>query len=653
MILRRKQMIRSIKKSGLFSITMFAAIAAGAQEDNSALIEKYKNEQAIITQHTEHLVIKNDGARLSATSDVTNERLLISDLSPGLYNKMYIFHSSFNKLVDFDAFASVPTKNGYKKNKDFVSKTNTSEDDNIFYDDAMETEIAFTGLSKNSVIQTTYTLSHSDVNMLPSFYVQENVPVAKSTFEVTAPKSVELKFVLKGDHTDWIKQTKEETRNTITYTFTASDVPALKSFDDVPSVSYYAPHVIVYVASYKLPHEDKTVELLSDPTHLYAYYYNFIKNVNITDDEHLDKTVADITKDDKTQREKAAHIYQWVQKNMHYIAFEDSLEGFIPRQAADICKRKFGDCKDMASILTAMCRKAGIDAYFTWIGTRHKPYTYEETPLPLVANHMICTIKLDGEWVFLDGTDPLIPFGLNPEGIQGKEAMVAISEKDFKIIRVPETSPDVNNICDSTFLHISGRNVAGTVKLDFRGYPSWNLQTYMMYYKNEDREKYVHAITTRGSNKYVQASYKYNATDNTNKDASLSSEFTIDNYVQSAGKECYINMNLKRDYEDNYVDMADRDVALSFKFKDRLKEVVVLDIPEGYHASYIPKDDTRSLDGSWNYKISYQSTPKTITLTKEYELKTLSIGVPQFAENNKMVESLRKQYKESVVLTAN
>lgn len=122
---------------------------------------------------------------------------------------------------------------------------------------------------------------------------------------------------------------------------------------------------------------------------------------------------------------------------MHYVAFEDKLGGFIPREAADICKRKFGDCKDMTSIQVALYRKAGIDAYFTWIGTRHKPYTYEEVPLPITDNHMICTIKLDGKWVFLDGTDPLIPFGIPPQGIQGKEALVGIDANNYKIITVP------------------------------------------------------------------------------------------------------------------------------------------------------------------------------------------------------------------------
>lgn len=641
------------KKYALFALLCISGLHGYGQEGYEAIIEKYKTENAVITNNTEQLTIKNDGGELVAESKITHEKLLISELSPGLYNRERIYHSYFNKLLEFDAEALIPSEKGYRKKKDYLDKTTTSEQDNIFYDDAKQTEISFSGLTKNSVLKTTYSISHTDIHMLPVFYFQESIPAVKQVFEITAPKYVQFKFVLKGDHTDWIKQTKEEGKNTITYRFIAENVPALKEFNDLPSITYYMPHVIPYIISYQLPHDNKPTTMLSDPSQLYAYYYHYIKNVNVTKDELLSKTAQDVTKGDKTDREKAAHIYQWVQQNMHYVAFEDSLGGYVPRQAADICKRKFGDCKDMASILTAMCREVGLKAYFTWIGTRHKPYTYDETPLPLVDNHMICALKLGEEWLFMDGTDPLIPFGYNPQGIQGKEALIGIDEKTFKIIKVPETPAAVNAVSDSTFLHLDGKNISGSVRMNYNGYPAWNLANALVYYKNEDRDKYVRAITTRGSNKFVQKSYDYYQNEKDNKDARLGSEFTIDNYVQNVGKEYYINMNLNRNFEDDCIDTKDRNVGVSYKFKTKMTEVVVLDIPKGYKATYVPPDAANSLNDMWDYKLSYKVTPEKIILTKDYELKTLTLPVNQFSANNKMVEELKKQYKESIVLTAN
>ena len=300
--------------------------------------------------------------------------------------------------------------------------------------------MSYSGLVKKSVTELKYAIEYSDVHMLYPFYFHDfddNLPIVKATFEVTVPKYVNINFVLKGEHTSWIKQTKEDNSTTTTYTFTADDLPPSKSFSDVPSSHYYLPHVVPYITSYKHFADDKVTDMLGNPDQLYKYLYKFISKVNMVDDTLITKTVAQITKNDHTQKEKAAHIYQWVQKNLHYVAFEDGLEGFIPREAKVVCTRKYGDCKDMASISVAMCRKAGLDAHLAWIGTTDLPYTNEETPSPIVNNHMICAVKIDDKWMFIDGTHPLLPFGENREDIQGKEAMISIDTTHYKIVTIP------------------------------------------------------------------------------------------------------------------------------------------------------------------------------------------------------------------------
>jgi hypothetical protein len=295
----------------------------------------------------------------------------------------------------------------------------------------------------------------------------------------------------------------------------------------------------------------------------------------------------------------------------------------------------------------------GHKRVLTWIGTRHLPYNYEETPLPIVDNHMICAIRLDDKWVFLDGTDPLIPFGNNPEGIQGKEAMIAIGPKEYKIIKVPEAPADANVITDTTVMHITGNGVAGDLSIDYKGYPAWNLGNLMMYYKNDDRDNEMHNITERGSNKYLQTGYTYDQGETGDKQARITAAFTIDDYVQQVGKECYVNMNVQRRYEDTRADEKDRTVPLWCKYKDKQNEVVQLQIPAGYHVSYLPPNAQGKMEGNRSYKITYTATPTTITLTKEYEWLTLALPADKFAENNKMTDELKKQYKESVVLSAN
>ena len=416
--MQNTEKLRSICKLFVLALAFSLPGYFASAQDVEEIINKYRNEQAVISSIKEKLTITGKNGKLFANSSVSKEKVLIGNQSPGIYNTEYIYHSYFNKLEDYEEEALIPSKNGYKKLHSSSSKTVHSEQENIFYDDAKQTIISFSGLAPGSLIRTNYTISHTDVHMLPVYYFQENLRVAQSVYEVTAPKYVDMRFVLKGTDADKVVQTKHENKNTVTYTFTANDLPAFKDYSDAPSLAWHGLHIVSYIAGYQMPDEEP-VEMLSNPAHLYKYLYEYIRHINIKEDAALNKEVDEITSIATTKREKAARIYKWVQDNMHYVAFEDSLEGFIPRQAADIYKRKFGDCKDMSSILVAMCRRAGIPAYFTWIGTRSKPYTYEETPLPLVDNHMICAINVDSSWIFLDGTHSLIPFGRVPSGLQG------------------------------------------------------------------------------------------------------------------------------------------------------------------------------------------------------------------------------------------
>ena len=653
----------SAKKSSALRITVSlcaaillipAALQAQTQERDwyDTIAVKYKTQHAVITNYTRRMVIKEEAGKLVANSYVVQEKLLISDLSMRLNNREYIYSSHFNQLEDLNATVLLPATGGYKR----VSCNNfasvSPDRDNVFYDDAREIVISYSSLLKNAITETKYTIEHSDLNMLPPCSFQKDIPVVNATFEITAPKNVNISFVLKGENTSWIKQEKEEKDNTIVYRFTASDVPAMKIYEDVPSASYYIPHIVPYITSYKLANAKKPVEMLSSTAQLYKYLYKNIRSINLKEDTFITATVADLTKNDKTDAEKAAHIYQWVQKNMHYVAFEAGMDGFVPREAGLVCKRKYGDCKDMTSVLVTMFRKAGLNASYTWIGTREKPYVTDETPTPIIANHMICALKMGEEYTFVDGTHPLIPFGRVPEAIQGKEAIVAIDKDNFKVITVPVTNAEKNLENDITIMSFEGSTLKGNASQSYAGYRAWDLGLMMMYNKNEDREKKIRALARRGTDKYHQDKYTVSVSDTAGKEVSILTAFSVEDYVRKAGKQYFVNMNIKRSFADRHIDATDRTTPYYYPYKEKTKEVVVLELPKGYRVAHVPAPTKGTVDGMWNYTISYKAEKDMVTLTKEYELNTLTANSKQIAANNKMVDDLKKAYRETVVLTA-
>ena len=172
----------------------------------------------------------------------------------------------------------------------------------------------------------------------------------------------------------------------------------------------------------------------------------------------------------------------------------------------------------------------------------------------------------------------------------------------------------------------------------------------MLYRNDKEKADAIKAITSRGSNKYIQKEFDYQVLPD--KMVRAKSVFEIQDYVQQVGKEWYINLNLQRSYENQWIDKKERTVPQENDFKNVLRQVVTLEIPKGYRVSYLPPPFERGADNLWSCKISYKSDGNVVRLMKEFEMNTLYIQPDQFEANNKLVEELREQYKESIILTA-
>lgn len=646
---------------GILAAAMLCTGMAMAQDRDKydSIAAKYKNEHAVYTKIAEQLVINVEDGALTANSNVTLEKLFISDMSLNRYNVDVFEYGDFNGVTNYSGNAYLPASGKSYKKVACNSFGSGRPNDYVFYDDRRLAEAYYSGLAKNAITETRYSITHTDVHMLPSFEFQDiyqKLPVASASFEVIAPEYVNLNFVLKGENIEWIRKTTTLEHGKVHYLFTATNVPAYKGFANVPSWRYYVPHVIPYITSYKVTGSKRDSVIAKGPDDLYRYMYNNVRGLNMKVDTSVTQLAARLTQNDATPKDKAAHIYRWVQQNIHYVAIENGLEGFVPRPADTVLKRKYGDCKDMSSIILAMCRSVGLKAYVAWIGTTSLPYTTEETPLDMVSNHMICALKLGEEWVFLDGTHSLLPFGRNREDIQGKEAVIAIDDKTYKIVTIPVEHADKSLTTDSARVTIDGRKLTGELSQKYSGYDAWNIGYGMMYSKKaDDEQKMVRKLTARGSDKYVQNRYDVTEDKAGQRGVTVNAAFVIEDYVQNVGKQCFVNMNLLRHFEDNRIDEKDRNVPFYFNHKARHKEVVVLDIPKGYKVSYLPASVKGAMDDKWNYAITYtlDKQKKTVTLVKEYELNAMSIGTDRFAANNKAVDDLKKIYKESVVLTTN
>ncbi|MGE8471812.1 MAG: DUF3857 domain-containing transglutaminase family protein [Paraburkholderia hospita] len=118
-----------------------------------------------------------------------------------------------------------------------------------------------------------------------------------------------------------------------------------------------------------------------------------------------------LTAGDQTPRAKARTLYDWVRKNVRYVAVNIGRGAVVPHRATEILALRYGDCKDHVALYGAL-----LDA----VGIRNEPalissgtiYTLPDVPGYGVLNHVITW--LPELQLYADSTAPNVEFGYLP-----------------------------------------------------------------------------------------------------------------------------------------------------------------------------------------------------------------------------------------------
>jgi transglutaminase-like putative cysteine protease len=607
--------------------------------------QDFSNEDFIYLKRHEHIKIGLAKQSFEITKLVSEQAEYLSA------NKLYFANESmsfdsFTSIEDIDAYTYLPSSDKNIK-VDYI-ETKREFDNGIFYSDQESKIFTFPAVTKGAITNLNYKEVIKDPHFLGLFRFGTYVPTKSAQLSIEFPNNVSIGYIDFNTKDISVDFKQETSKDITTYTWTANNTKGYQSEDDGESVLYFVPHIIVYIKSYE--YKGERYNVLNDVNDLYKWYASLVDQIDTNDLQKVYKIANDITKSLPSKREKAEAIFHWVQNNINYVAFEDGLGGFIPRGAASVCDKRYGDCKDMANLLYEMLNHVGIEAYRTWIGTRDRPYTYSQVPTPMVDNHMITTAIIDGETIFLDGTDSYVPFGMPSAFTQTKEALLGINSTTFKLITVPVQKAEQSVTDVNTAIHIKDDMFIVTEKRLLSGYEKVEFITDYLYKKaTKTEEEFLNTTLALGNNKTSYNNITKQNFDNKINPLELSYNLTIDNYVKKVGTKLYINLDIDRVLSKSKVDIEDKKYDKKIDHTYTKNYVTTLTIPEGYTASFIPEDLSFENE-NYGYKITYTQKDNTIIQHKNIFVNTLSVKKQDFESWNEFIKSLIKAYKKSIIL---
>jgi tetratricopeptide (TPR) repeat protein/transglutaminase-like putative cysteine protease len=216
-------------------------------------------------------------------------------------------------------------------------------------------------------------------------FFAEEIPRVHSELVLVTPRA--RSFYFNTPRLAGLKREEKVSGDLRIYRFQADDVPRVELEVGMPGWSEAAPYV--HVSTYRTWSE------------LGAWYDGLVREQFVLDDE-IRAAVRQATRGITDERARVAAIHDFVVKKTRYVALEFGIHGYKPYRTTQVFARKFGDCKDKASLLVVMLRAIGVKAHLVLLRTRRAGDIDDLPPSIAIFDHAIVWVpKYD---LFLDGT---------------------------------------------------------------------------------------------------------------------------------------------------------------------------------------------------------------------------------------------------------
>jgi hypothetical protein len=170
------------------------------------------------------------------------------------------------------------------------------------------------------------------------------------------------------------------------------------------------------------------------------WYEDLIRDQLVLDDE-LRSVVKKLKAEARDDDDLVRRIYEYVVTQTRYVGIELGIHGWKPYPVTEVHRRRYGDCKDKASLLVVLLREAGIDAHLALVRTSNLGHEGESPPSMWTFNHAIAWVpRLD---LFLDGTAERSGWRELPAMDQGALALIVDGEKS-RLATIPVQPADTN-----------------------------------------------------------------------------------------------------------------------------------------------------------------------------------------------------------------
>ncbi len=169
-----------------------------------------------------------------------------------------------------------------------------------------------------------------------------------------------------------------------------------------------------------------------------TWYGGLSKDRTATTPE-LKAKVDELTKGKTTDDEKMQAIYDYVSTQVRYIGVAFGVGRYQPHSAETVMDNQYGDCKDKHTLLAALFKATGYEAWPALISDSTKPNP--DLPSPGQFDHVITVVPRGSDKIWLDSTPEISPYRMLIYPLRDKQALVIPNSAPASLMRTPVNPP--------------------------------------------------------------------------------------------------------------------------------------------------------------------------------------------------------------------
>lgn len=518
---------------------------------------------------------------------------------------------------------------------------------NIYDENIREKVVTFKNLEVGDVIEYSVVDSCFKAPMDSAFsdiqLFQSMNPILQKSYDVTCPKDVPLKYAIRDGN---VQFSQTEAGNKATYSWKAENVARIISEPAMPALIEFAPRLIV-----------SNIDSWQDVS---EWYYK-LSLPRLAVDDSLKMAVQRLTKDCKTERDKVFAIYHFVAQKIRYMGLGTGIKkGFEPKPVTETYATRYGVCRDVAALMTAMLHEAQIPANIVLTSAGAEM----EKEIPNIwFNHAIVALKNKaGEYYYSDPTVENCPDLLlsmeheqdvlvcNPAGETLKRTPHKPAEENMGYLTANSEIDELGNLTtDLTFA------TDGFYDIAFRSWckrmPPRQIQ---LIWQQILQSVYPGAHLTN---------FNMSDTEDLYQPFTMKIAFEIKDYALKAGKYMLIKLPLST----GKFELISRSVFRSANLPERKypwkigttfgsREEETLIYPKGYRVKAFPNEENLA-EGDVSYQMAYSSSvlgepegKPAVKYNKEIKINSKQLSPEEYQQLKQILKASAKSGRGEVIL---